>query len=87
MYTVQPSTQPTGFSELQVSKTSSSNKATLAPSDLPTVLSHEPTLSTSAMQRASKDRIVKAASLSLLLLISKQDTVMLELHDMVPARS
>jgi hypothetical protein len=82
-FNIQPATQPTGFSDFQLIKTSSSDKSTLAPSDFPTILSHEPTPSTSAMQTASRGRIVKVASPSPLLSILKQGTIMLELLDLV----
>jgi len=58
----QLATQPTGFSDFQLIKTSSSNKSTWAPSGFPTVLSHKSTPSTSAVQTASRGRTVKAAS-------------------------
>ena len=85
--TVHFNIQPTGFSEFQLIKTSSSNKSTLASSDFLTVLSHESTPSTSATQTASRGRIVKAASPSPLPSISKQGTIMLELHDLIRGRS
>jgi hypothetical protein len=86
-FNLHPATQPTGIGEFQLIKTSSSNKSTLASSDFPTVFSHKPTPSTSAMPTASRGRIVIAASLSPLRSVSKQGTVMLELRDLVPRRS
>ena len=70
-FNIQPATQPTGFIEFQLIKTNSSNTSTLASSDFTTVLFHEPTPTTSAMQTASRSKIVKAASLSPLPPISK----------------
>jgi len=85
--TVHFNIQPTGFSEFQLIKTSSSNKYTLAASDFLTLLSHKSTPSTLATQTASRGRIVQAASPSPLPSISKQGTFMLELSDLVPGRS
>ena len=65
---IQPATQTTRFSDFQSNEANSSNQSILAPSDFPTVFSHETTPSNSATQT------VKAASLSPLPSISKQGT-------------
>jgi hypothetical protein len=56
-FNIQPATQTTEFSDFQL-------KPVLAPSDLPTVLFHEPTLSLSATPTASAGSMVKVSLLS-----------------------
>ena len=43
---IQPATQTTRFSDFQSNEANSSNQSNLAPSDFPTVFSHETTPST-----------------------------------------
>ena len=62
-FNTQPATEPTEFSYFQLDETNCSNQSMEAPSDFPTVFSHEPTSSTSGTLTVSAGRIFKAISL------------------------
>jgi len=72
-FKIQPATQPTQCSDIQLNEAISSNQSTVAP-DCPTVFPNEPTPYTAATPTASAGRIVKASSLSPLPSVSKQGT-------------
>jgi hypothetical protein len=63
-FNIQPATQLTEFSDFQLNEANCYNQCTVAPSDFPTVFSHEAAPSTSATSTASSGRIVKAVSQS-----------------------
>jgi hypothetical protein len=60
----QLATQSTGSSDSQLNEADSSSESTEAPADFDSVFSHQPTPSSSATQRDSTGRTVKAESLS-----------------------
>jgi len=72
-YNIQPATQTTKFGDFQWNEADSSNRSTVPPAIFP-LSSHEPTPPTSAIPTASTGTIVKAASLSSLPSIWKQET-------------
>jgi hypothetical protein len=73
-FNTHPATQPTQFSDFQLSKANCSNESTAALSAIPTVFPHAPTPSTAATPTASAGRIVMAYILSPLPSILKQGT-------------
>jgi ERCC4-type nuclease len=62
-FNIQPTTQPTGFSDLQLIEASSSNQSTEVLSKIFIVFPHESKPSTSVTKRASTGGRVKAAIL------------------------
>lgn len=72
-FNLQPATERTVISDFQL-HCNAFNQPTVAPSEFPTDVPHEPTSSTSANATSSTGRMLKAASLSSLPSILKQST-------------